>query len=117
LMCSGAKLGQVASEALDVRGKAMRRALAAGETDAEKMSHLARRLLKRQQPQWQQALDGRLTEAQRWVLGQLLDQYDQSEAALARVEERLTQEGERSLDPFVPEAVKLLDTILSGVGF
>jgi hypothetical protein len=39
----------------------------------------------------------------------LLDQYDQSEAALRRVEERLTQEVESSRDPFVPEAVKLLD--------
>ena len=33
------KLGQVASDALGVSGKAMLRALAAGETDAEKMSH------------------------------------------------------------------------------
>jgi transposase len=109
------KLGQVASDALGVSGKAMLRALAAGETDAEKMSHLARRTLKRKQPQLQQALAGRMTEAQRWVLGQLLDQYDQSEAALRRVEERLTQEVESSPDPFVPDAVKLLDTI-PGVG-
>jgi len=34
------KLGQVASDALGASGKAMLRALAAGETDAEKMSHL-----------------------------------------------------------------------------
>src|SRR5712664_4769500 len=39
------KLGQVASDALGVSGKLMLRALAAGETDAEKMSHLARRTL------------------------------------------------------------------------
>ena len=109
------KLGQVASDALGVSGKAMLRALAAGETDAKKMSHLARRTLKRKQPQLQQALAGRMTEAQRWVLGQLLDQYDQSEAALRRVEERLTQQVESSPNPFVPEAVKLLDTI-PGVG-
>src|SRR5712691_12154374 len=73
------KLGQVASDALGVSGKAMLRALAAGETDAEKMSHLARRNLKRKQPQLQQALEGRLTPAQRWILAELLDQYDQSE--------------------------------------
>jgi transposase len=63
----------------------------------------------------QQALEGRLTQAQRWILGQLLDQYDQSAAALTRVEERIKQEVESSPDPFVPEAVKLLDTI-PGVG-
>src|SRR6266581_3540954 len=109
------KLGQVASDALGVSGKLRLRALAAGETDAEKMSHLARRTLKRKQPQLQQALEGRLTQAQRWVLGQVLDQSDQIEAALTRAEERITQEVESSPDPFVPEAVKLRATI-PGVG-
>src|SRR5881398_2772909 len=105
------KLGQVASDALGVSGKLMLRALAAGETDAEKMSHLARRALKRKQPQLQQALEGRVTPAQRWILGQLLDQYDQVEAALQSVAERIRQEVDSSADPFVPEAVQLLDTV------
>jgi transposase len=93
----------------------MLRARAAGETDAEKMSHLARRTLKRKQPPLQQALEGRLTPAQRWILGQLLDQYDHVEAALQSADERIRQEVESRADPFVPEAVKLLDTI-TGVG-
>ena len=105
------KLGQVASDALGVSGKLMLRALAAGETDAEKMSQMARGVLKRKQPQLEQALEGRLTEAQRWILGQLLDQYEQVEAALMRVEERIEQEVGNSPDPFVREAVTLLDTI------
>jgi transposase len=109
------KLGQVASDALGVSGKLMLQALAAGETDAEKMSHLAQTSLKRKQPQLQQALEGRMTQAQRWILGQLLDQYEQVTAALQRVEERIGQEVESSADPFVPEAVQLLDTI-PGVG-
>jgi transposase len=109
------KLGQVASDALGVSGKLMLRALAAGETDAAQMSHLAQGLLKRKQPQLQQALDGRFTSAQQWILGQLLDQYDQMEAALQRVVERIGQEVASSADPFVPEAVKLLDTI-PGIG-
>src|SRR6266545_1803040 len=70
------KLGQVASDALGVSGKLRLRALAAGETDAEQMSHLAQRTLKRKQPQLQQALEGRFTPAQRWILAELLDQYD-----------------------------------------
>ena len=109
------KLGQVASAALGVRGKLRLRALAAGETDAEKMSHLARRTLKRKQPQLQQALEGRVTPAQRWILGQLLDQYDHVAAALQSVAERIRQEVDSSADPFVPEAVKLLDTV-PGIG-
>lgn len=109
------KLGQVASDALGGSGKAMLRALAAGETDAEQMSHLARRTLKRKQPQLQHALEGRFTDAQRWILGQLLDQDAQVEAALQRVVERIRQEVDNSADPFVPEAVRLLDTI-PGIG-
>jgi len=76
---------------------------------------LARRTLKRKPPQWQQALEGRMTEAQRWVLGQVLDQYDQGEVALQSAAERIRQAVEKSADPFVPEAVPLLDTI-PGVG-
>jgi transposase len=109
------KLGQVASDALGVSGQLMLRALAAGETDAEQMSHVARGILKRKQPQLQHALEGRFTQAQRWILGQVLDQYDHVEAALQRVAERIGQEVESSADPFVPEAVKRLDTI-PGVG-
>jgi transposase len=109
------KLGQVASAALGVRGKLRLRALANGETDAKKLSELAYTTLKRKQSQLQQALEGRWTQAQRWILGQLLDQYEQGAAALPRVEERIGQAGESSADPFVPEAVQLLDTI-PGVG-
>ena len=57
------KLGQVVSDALGVSGKQMLRALAAGETDAEKMSELARRRMKRKKPELKRALSGRLTEA------------------------------------------------------
>ena len=109
------KLGQVASDALGASGKRMLRALATGQTDAEQMSHLAQGVLKRKQPQLQQALEGRFTQAQRWILTELLDQYDQGEVALQRVAERIRQEVDKRADPFVPEAIKLLDTI-PGVG-
>jgi transposase len=59
------KLGQVASAALGGSGKVRLRAVAAGETAAEQRSPLAQRTLKRKQPQLQQALEGRMTPAQR----------------------------------------------------
>lgn len=93
----------------------MLRALAAGQTDAEQMSYLAQGILKRKQSQLQQALEGRFTPAQRWILTELLDQYDQVEAALQRAEARIGQEVASSADPFVPDALTLLDTI-PGVG-
>lgn len=105
------KLGQVVSDALGVSGRQMLRALAAGETDVERMSEMARRRMRRKVPELKRALAGRLTEAQRWVLTELLDQYEQVEAAIMRVEAKIGEEVERAPDPFVGEAVKLLDTI------
>ena len=93
----------------------MLRALAAGETDAEQLSHLAQGVLKRKQPLLQQALEGRFTPAQRWILAELLEQYEHVETALQRAEARIGQEVENSADPFVAEAVKRFDTI-PGVG-
>jgi transposase len=108
-------LGQVVSDALGVSGRQMLRALAAGETDAEKMSEMARRRMKRKKPELRRALAGRLTTAQRWVLTELLDQYERVEAAIIRVEEKIGEEVERAPDPFVGEAIKLMDTI-PGIG-
>lgn len=109
------KLGQVISDALGVSGKQMLRALAAGETDTEKMSEMARRRMKRKKPELRRALSGRLTVAQRWVLRELLDQYEQIETVVARVDEKIKEEIAHAPDPFVAEAVRLLDTI-PGVG-
>ncbi len=109
------KIGQVASDALGVSAKKMLRALANGETNAERMSFLARGRMKPKQKQLERALTGQLTAAQRWVLTELLDQYDQVEAAISRVVARIHQEVDNSADPFMKEAVTLLDTI-PGVG-
>jgi transposase len=109
------KLGQVASDVLGVSGRLMLRALAAGETDAEKMAELAQRRMKQKKPELKRALSGRLTAMQRWVLKDLLDRYEEVEQAIARVAEQIAQEVRENADPFVPEAVKLLDTI-PGIG-
>jgi transposase len=93
----------------------MLRALAAGETDATTMADLARKSLKRKKPELVRALDGRLTDTQRWVLGELLARYDELETALARVEVHIRQAIEERPDPCVAEAVPRLDTI-PGVG-
>jgi transposase len=94
------KLGQVASDALGVSGKLMLKALARGETDAEKMSDLARRSMRKKKPELKRALEGRLTENQRWILTQMLNQYDLVEEAIKRVEAWIGEEVEESADPF-----------------
>jgi transposase len=109
------KLGQVASDVLGVSGRLMLRALCEGETDGVKLAALARGQLKKKETELQRALSGRLSPAQRFVLRELLDRYDELEAALGRASQQIKQEVARCSDPFVAEAVELLQTI-PGVG-
>jgi transposase len=109
------KLGQVAADVMGVSGRLMLRALAAGETDAEKMSEFARRRMRSKRPELKRALEGRLTKSQRWVLGELLTRYEEVEAAIKRVEQQIDEEVTESADPFVSKAIELLRTI-PGVG-
>ena len=109
------KLGQVASDVLGVSGRLMLRAVCEGETDGVKLAALARGKLKQKETELPRALSGRLSPAQRFVLRELLDRYDELEAALGRASEQIKQEVARCSDPFVAEAVALLQTI-PGVG-
>ena len=109
------KLGQVASNVLGASGQAMLRALVQGESDAQQLAELARGALKQKRPELRRALQGHLTPSQRWVLGELLGHYQELEAALERASEQIRKEVADNPDPFVAEAVQLLDTI-PGVG-
>lgn len=110
------KLGQVASDALGISGRRMLRALAAGEADVTKLAEMARGRLSGKKSELRRALQGRLTAAQRFVLRELLDRYDELEAAISRVNEQIKQqEVAEGPDPFVQEALQLLQTI-PGVG-
>ena len=109
------KLAQVATDALGVSGRQMLRALAKGESDATKLAELAHGRLRGKKVELRRALEGRLTAAQRFVLRELLDRYDELEAALFRATEQIKQEVAEGPDPFVREALQLLQTI-PGVG-
>ncbi len=109
------KLGQVASDVLGVSGRAMLKALAAGERDAAKLAALANGSLKHKEAELRRALHGRLTAAQCFVLGELLARIDELDQALARVKDEIIREVEASPNPFVREAIELLQTI-PGVG-
>jgi len=109
------KLSEVVSDALGVSSKAMLRALAGGESDVVKLSDYARGRLRSKKPQLRLALDGRLSETQRWVLAQHLDRYEELERSIRKAEEKIEEAVQTSPDPFVGEAIELLDTI-PGVG-
>lgn len=109
------KLAQVASDALGASGRAMLRALAAGETDVEKMAELARQKMQRKKPELRRALQGRLNQTQRWVLGELLNRYEELESAIARVSAQIRQQGAANPDPRLAQAIQNLPTI-PGIG-
>ncbi len=109
------KLSQVASDALGKSARLMLRALSEGETDSQKLAQMARGRLRNKQAQLEEALIGRLTAAQRFVLKELLDRYEELEAALLRVTQEIEREIAGCQNPFVVEAVQLLQTI-PGVG-
>lgn len=109
------KLGQVASDVLGVSGRAMLRALSDGETDVVKLAALARGRLRDKRAQLQLALDGRLTAAQRFVLGEQLQRLTELEAAQGRVEAEIARTVADEAHPELARAVALLDTI-HGIG-
>lgn len=109
------KLGQVATNALGLSGRLMLQALADGQEDAAKLAQMAKGKLRAKSAQLQQSLSGRLTPTQRFLLKELLVQYDQLQAAIDRVNAEVQQQIQNSPDPFLQQAVELLQTI-PGIG-
>jgi transposase len=109
------KLGQVATNVLGLSGRLMLQALADGEEDAEQLAQLAKGKLKAKAAQLKQSLTGHLTPTQRFLLQELLRQYDQFDEAIARTTTAIQRQLHESPDPFLPQAVDLLQTI-PGVG-
>lgn len=107
------KLGQVASDALGVSGRLILKALAKDESDPRKLAALARGKLKEKSLSLEQALWGRLTVNQRFVLGELLSRWEQLEAADARVTSEIDKYVQTN--PKLARARELLDSI-PGIG-
>lgn len=100
---------------MGMSGQLMVRALAAGETNSQTLAAFARGQLKRKTAGLGRALTGRLRAAQRFVLQELLDRYDELVRALDKVKGRITQERAASPEPSLAHAVELVQTI-PGVG-
>jgi transposase len=105
------KLGSVASDVLGASGRKMIEALIGGEKDTSVLADLAQKKLREKIPQLQRALEGEVTEHHRFLLRQLLDQYDFLEKEIARVSERLGAVAPASFRA----AVEQLDAV-AGVG-
>ncbi len=107
---AGVKLDSVASDVLGVSGRAMLRALVAGERDPDALAELARGRLRAKLPQLRQALYGRFTGHHALLVRMALDHLEYLEQMIAT----LDGEVDRVIAPFA-EARDRLDTI-TGVG-
>jgi len=107
------KLGQVASDALGASGRAILWALAGGEKDPHKLAGLARGKLKEKSLTLERALEGRLTVNQRYVLGELLQRWEELEKADARVTKEIDKYVQAH--PKLARAREILDGI-PGIG-
>jgi transposase len=97
------KLASVATDALGASGRAMLRAIIAGEQHATALAELAKGLLRNKRPALREALAGRVTAHHRFMLRELLDDLDHAEAKMTTVEEEI----DRRLRPFQDDVARL----------
>ena len=100
------KLASVASDPLGVSGRAILKAILAGEEDTERLAEMSKGILRKKIPDLRLALEGRVTEHHRFLLQELLDHQEFLEKKMAEVEAEI---GKR-MRPFEAE-VERLDTI------
>jgi transposase len=100
------KLGAVASDILGVSGRDMIRAIVRGEQDPATLANLARRTLRNKMSELTLALEGRITDHHRFLLGMLMEQVE----AVEKMVERMTERIEATMRPS-EEAVRRLATI------
>ena len=107
---AGIKLDSVAADILGVSGRAMLRALVAGERDPSVLAELAKGRLRAKLPQLRQALRGRFGDHHGLLVGLALDYLEHLETAIATLDGRIDE----VIAPFAV-ARDRLDTI-TGVG-
>ena len=100
------KLTHVVSDTLGVSGRAILKALVAGETDPERLADLTRGRLKATHVQIVEARHGRVTAQHRFMLDLHLTQIEALEAAIDKLEQHVGE----AMTPF-RAAVSLLTTM------
>ena len=106
LESANVKLGLVATDVLGASGRAMLRALQAGERDGVRLAELAKGTLRQKRTRLADALVGRFTAHHALLLGDLLDHIEYLEAAIARLSEQIAV----ALEPYAAQ-VDHLQTI------
>jgi transposase len=106
LEAANIKLASVATDIMGVSGRAMLKAIIAGDQSPIEMASLARGQLRSKQEQLTQALVGHIRPHQRFILAQLLSQVETIDQAIQQFDSQI----EEYCHPFA-QAIELLDTI------
>ena len=93
------KPGQIATDVLGYSGQLMLNTLASGETDAEKMAQFAKGKLIAKTARLEQALTGRLTPTQRFLLKELPQQYDHLQGSIDNTQAEIQRQLNYCQDP------------------
>jgi len=104
------KLSGVATDILGVSGRAMIARLIGGESDPARLAEEARGSLKKKVIPLRRALEGRVTEHHRFLLGALMDQIRRLEGLIGRYAARI----EEAMRPFAEAEARLMT--IPGVG-
>jgi transposase len=86
---AGIKLDSVASHVMGVSGRAMLRALVAGERDPKVLAEMAKGKLRKKIPDLQRALRGRFSDHHALLIGMSLDHIEHLEATMARLDDQI----------------------------
>ncbi len=93
------KVASVASDVFGVSGMLMLREIVRGESTPEQMAQLAKRRLRNKLTELALALEGRVEEHHRFLLGLQLRRLDQADADLARLDQRIDERLKPYADP------------------
>jgi transposase len=106
LEAANIKLASVATDVMGVSGRAMLKAIIAGDKSPEQMAQLAHGQLRSKQEQLTQALIGRVQPHHRFILAQLIAQVESIDEVIKQFDSQIQE----YCRPF-EQAVQLLDTI------
>ena len=85
------KLASVATDVLGVSGWEMLQAMVEGETDPAKLAEMARGRMRKKIPQLTRALEGVISDTQRWLLGEQLDHVAELDQKIVRLDEKVEE--------------------------
>ena len=85
------KLASVATDVLGVSGREMLQAIVEGESDPARLAEMARGRMRKKIPELIQALEGHVSDTQRWLLGEQLDHIAELDRKIVHLDKKVEE--------------------------